>query len=598
MLKTRWLPEDPPLPEYPRPTMRRERWVNLNGWWDYAIAPRRQTTAPQPTGKIRVPYAIEATLSGVQRALLPEERLWYRRDFASPLTPEEQASGARVLLHFGAVDWQAEVFINGKRAGSHEGGYTPFSFDITEALRTGENGTSNEVVVAVYDPTNTGMQQCGKQVLRPNSIWYTAVSGIWQTVWLEVVPATSIAALKLTPDLDAGALAVEVALRGEARGATVRAVALDGNAAVAEASGATAEPLTLVIPQPHPWSPADPHLYDLRVQLLHEGQVVDTVESTFALRKFSLEPDARGSLRFHLNNQPLFLYGPLDQGYYPDGLYTPASEAAMLFDLEYTKRIGCNMVRKHVKVEPARWYAACDRLGLIVWQDMPNGGKPVSTATTLLALLAGFNQHDDTWMARRGRGEDANRIQFCREMQELVDHLVNVPCIAVWVPFNEGWGQFQARETAAWLKAYDPTRLVDQASGWFDQGGGDFQSLHIYMRKLYHPRPDSQRAFIISEFGGYGCRVPGHVWDETHKFSQRYFEAPAALTEAYITLLKRDLAPLIAQGLAGAIYTQTTDVEIEINGSLTYDRAVEKMDAGTLQRAHETLYAIFAEVVK
>ncbi len=590
MLETPWSPSDPPLPEYPRPQLTRDAWLNLNGWWEYAIVPREQARVEAYEGRIRVPYPVESALSGVQRPLLPEERLWYRRVFELPSGWLE--GGQRVLLHFGAVDWQAEVFVNGQRAGVHEGGYLPFTFDITGLLRAGEN----ELVVAVYDPTDAGLQERGKQVLNPGFIWYTAVSGIWQTVWLEAVPETSVAGLRMTPDLDAGTLTLEVELRGLARGVRLEALALDSEVEVASGWGPAELPLTLTLTEPRPWSPADPHLYDLRVRLVRDGERLDEVGSYFALRKFSLERDARGYLRFHLNNRPLFLYGSLDQGYYPDGLYTPPSEEALLFDIEYAKGIGCNVIRKHIKVEPARWYAACDRLGMIVWQDMPNGGKPIGMITNLLALLAGLNYRDDRRMGRFGRGEEANRACFRRDLQGMVDHLYNVPSIAIWGPFNEGWGQFRAQEVAAWLKAYDPTRLVDHASGWFDQGGGDLQSRHVYLRKLFRPRLDRERAWVISEFGGYGLQVPGHVWDEEKKFSQRNFRDAEALTQGYVELLER-LRALIEGGLAAAIYTQTTDVEIEINGYLTYDRKVEKMDAEILRGAHEALYQTFARVM-
>ncbi len=298
---------------------------------------------------------------------------------------------------------------------------------------------------------------------------------------------------------------------------------------------------------------------------------------------------AAGHLRFALNNQPLFLYGPLDQGYFPHGLYTAPSDEAMRFDIQYAKNIGCNMIRKHVKVEPLRWYYHCDRLGMIVWQDMPNGGLIDGDTVALLSLLLGFHRSDTRRLGRFGRAEEENRAEYRAELRGMLDLLYNSPCIAVWVPFNESWGQFHANEIAAWVKDYDPTRLVDHASGWFDQGGGDFQSKHIYVKKLRRPKPDPNRALVISEFGGYSLKIPGHLWDPDQKFGYRYYDTPEALTAAYLDLLENQLKPLISQGLAAAIYTQTTDVEIEINGYLTYDRQVEKMDAALLRRAHEDL---------
>lgn len=586
-LRTPWTPAEPvPLPEYPRPQMTRPGWTTLNGWWEYAILSREEP-APQPyQGNILVPYPVESLLSGVQKTLLPEQRLWYRRTVPDIRTQAQQAEGWHVLLHFGAVDMACEVWLNGALVGEHQGGYLPFTLDINAALQDGEN----ELVVAVWDPTDTGLQQRGKQVLQTNGIWYTAVSGIWQTVWLELVPPTSIARLRLTPDLEAQTLTVEVTLRGAAQASalTVEAEASFGGDKIAADSGPADTPVRLHIPNPRAWSPSDPCLYDLQVRLIQAGEVVDEVGSYFAMRKFGLERDAGGHLRFMLNGEPLFLYGPLDQGYFPDGLYTLPSEEAMLFDIEYTRRIGCNMIRKHIKVEPLRWYYHCDRLGMIVWQDMPNGGQIDGTVIAMLAQFLGFQRNDTRWLSRFGRADAANRQVFRRELQGMVDHLYNTACIAVWVPFNESWGQFHAREVAAWLKKYDPSRLVDHASGWFDQGGGDFQSRHVYFKTLKRPKAD-RRAFVISEFGGYSLKVPGHVWDEEKKFGYRFYETRDELTSAYLALLENEVKPLIPQGLTAAIYTETTDVEIEINGYLTYDRQVEKMDAQALHQAHEAL---------
>jgi len=585
-MKTRWHPDQPtPLPEYPRPQMTRPAWLNLNGEWDYAILPK-DSRAPQTwDGKILVPYAVESLLSGVQKSLLPEQRLWYRRTFPHPrpLSRWERGAegGVRVLLHFGAVDYECSVWINGKLIGSHRGGYLSFTFDITDALMDGDN----ELLVSVWDPTDTGLQQRGKQVLSPKGIWYTPISGIWQTVWLEVVPKVSIEALKLTPDLDDQSVTVEVKVRGNAEGVRVEAEVTSGGEKISSGDAPASGQVRIGIPNPVAWSPSNPHLYDLRVRLVRDGQVVDEVGSYFAMRKFGLVKDAEGHLRFALNGEPLFLYGPLDQGFFPDGLYTPPSEEAMVFDIEYTRAIGCNMIRKHIKVEPLRWYYHCDRLGMIVWQDMPNGGLIDGERVAILSLIFGFNRNDTRGLKWFGRADAANRAEYRRELQGMIDHLHNAACIAVWVPFNESWGQFQAKEVAAWVKGYDPTRLVDHASGWFDQGGGDFKSKHIYVKKLKRPKPDG-RAFVISEFGGYSLKIPNHMWDETKKFGYRFYETREELTAAYLTLLENELKPLIAQGLTAAVYTQTTDVEIEINGYLTYDRAVEKMDADALRRAH------------
>jgi beta-galactosidase/beta-glucuronidase len=584
LLCTPWIPALPiPLPEYPRPQMTRPNWVNLNGLWEYAITPKEAPSPQLYKGNILVPYAIESQLSGVQKPLLPEQKLWYQRTFTDP-RPKFPAGGC-VMLHFGAVDYLCKVWLNGSNIGSHRGGYLPFSFDITNQLRVGEN----DLVVSVWDPSNIGMQQRGKQVLKPKGIWYTAVSGIWQTVWLESIPEISIASIKLTPDLSGESLQVEVTLRGDKIPEDLFLDISDGAGDTVQCpvKGATSS-ATLPVPNPHAWCPSDPFLYDLKICLSRDEEVLDEIGSYFAMRSFGIKADKDGFPRLMLNGKPIFLYGPLDQGYFPDGLYTPPSAEAMLYDIEYTRNIGCNMIRKHIKVEPLRWYYHCDRLGMIVWQDMPNGGNIDGEVVAFLSLAFGFRRSDTHNLTRFGRGDADCREEFHAELQGMVDHLYNIPSIAVWVPFNESWGQFHANETAIWLKKYDPTRLVDHASGWFDQSGGDFQSRHIYFKKLFRPKPD-QRAFIISEFGGYSLIVRDHLWEEDKKFGYRFYETKAALTTGYINLLKKELIPLIPQGLAAAIYTETTDVEIELNGYLTYDRKVEKMDASAIREVHERL---------
>jgi len=583
-LMTRWAGEVDlarPLPEYPRPQLTRLNWLNLNGLWDYAILDRDQSQVEKWQGQILVPFAVESALSGVQKALLPDQRLWYRRTFSLPV----DWAARRVLLHFGAVDFEAEIWLNGRRLGSHSGGYLPFTFEVTTALQPGEN----TIVVAVWDPSDTGLQECGKQTLNPHGIWYTAVSGIWQTVWLEPVPESFIRGLRLTPDLDAGRLRLETEVDGPLTGLDLRYEIWAGGEVIANGRGTVGQTLEIAVPDPRPWSPNDPFLYDLVVCLVREEEEIDRVGSYFAMRKFGLVTDGQGYPRFSLNNQPLFLYGPLDQGYFPDGLYTAPTDAALAFDVQAVRALGCNFIRKHVKVEPARWYYHCDQLGMIVWQDMPNGGKPVGDLTSTLSMHFGLRRNDTRGLERFGRAEPANRERFRADLRAMMDALYNSPCIAVWVPFNEGWGQFQAAEIGAWAIAHDPTRLVDATSGWFDQGAGHFLSRHEYVLKLYKPRKPDRRAFILSEFGGYSLIPPGHAWDEKNKFGYRFYEDSEKLTQAYLDLLRNELKPLIGKGLAAAVYTETSDVEIEVNGFLSYDRAVDKIDPVRAKAAHEEL---------
>ena len=581
-LQTPWYPAEPvPLPEYPRPQLVREKWQNLNGWWDYAIRPIDQTQPRHYEGQIRVPYCVESALSGVEKAFMPTEKLWYRRTFV-----QEKKEDERLLLHFGAVDYACELWLNGHLLGSHWGGYLPFTFDISEAWCEGEN----ELVVAVVDPTNDSYNQTGKQSLRPGGIWYSAVSGIWQTVWLELVPDTYITSLKITPDIDRQKLELGVFLNddSEIKQYQIRAKVSFENETVTVAEGRAEAFLSIAIPDPKLWHPDHPHLYDLSIELMKGDWVQDKVESYFAMRKWVKAQDKNGYWRMTLNNEPIFMYGLLDQGYFPDGLYTPPSEEAMLFDIEYTKKIGCNMIRKHIKVEPLRWYAACDRLGMIVWQDMINGGRTTKDMVVMFSFTSGIHRYDQHRFKRFGRQDPENRQQFEAEYKAMITTLYNVPSIAVWVPFNESWGQFEALRMAKLTQDIDPTRLVDHASGWFDQGGGDFQSRHVYFKKLSASQPD-HRILAVTEFGGYSYIVPGHVWSETKKFGYRHFKTREDLMKGYQELLEEQVAPLIPRGLAVAIYTQTTDIETEINGMLSYDRKVEKMDTDFLRNLHQGL---------
>ncbi|HOZ38924.1 MAG TPA: glycoside hydrolase family 2 TIM barrel-domain containing protein [Anaerolineaceae bacterium] len=587
-LTTPWKVDQPiPLPEYPRPQLVRGNWQNLNGWWDCAI---RNLNAPQPAAfeeKILVPYAPESRLSGVEHVLQPDEKLWYRRTFVVSHDEDEV-----VLLHFDAVDFACELWLNSSKVGEHWGGYLPFDFDITTFLVEGEN----ELVLSVTDATEADFHQKGKQRLKPGGIWYSAVSGIWQTVWLEVMPSQHIHTLKLTPNLDASNLLVEVALSGtvDLLHAELEAIASFEGQEVTRASITSASQMLLHIPDPKKWHPDHPYLYDLIVKLKIDGAVVDEVGSYFGMRKFGKTRDGKGFWRFTLNDEPIFQFGPLDQGYFPEGLYTAPSEEAMLFDIEYAKKIGCNMIRKHVKVEPARWYYACDRLGMIVWQDMPNGGRTTKDAIVAFTFTSGVHRSDIRRLHRFGREDSENREEYRQELKHLIDSLYHFPCIAVWVPFNESWGQFHAILTSYWVKGYDPTRLVDHASGWFDQGGGDFQSRHVYVKALSASQPD-ERILAVTEFGGYTLQVDGHVYTEKKRFGYGHYQDAASLTAAYLRLLEEQVKPLIPLGLSVTIYTQTTDIETEINGYLTYDRKVEKMDPNILRQAHLELYQTMKE---
>ncbi len=550
-----------PLPEYPRPQMARKEWTNLNGLWDYAIRPQTEAAPAKYDGQILVPFAVESALSGVKQPLTPEQRLWYRRTFTAP-----NLKGKRLLLHFGAVDWRAEVWVNGKALGKHEGGYDPFSFDVTAALRP---QGPNELVVAVWDPTDAGPQPRGKQVLNPNGIWYTAVSGIWQTVWLEPVPEAHISELLLTPDLDARQLRLTV--RADAAADFTATVRLAGKA-VGRATGKANEPVTIALLELKPWSPDSPTLYDVEISL----RGGDRVASYFGMRKIEVRKDAAGFNRLFLNGKALFQIGPLDQGWWPDGLYTAPTDEALRSDIDTLKKLGFNMSRKHVKVEPARYYYWCDKLGFMVWQDLPSA-MPKGHASV-----------------KRNGGADVEFTApedaiFRHELEALVHNLANAPSVVAWVPFNEGWGQHETNAILKWVKSLDPTRLVNAPSGWEDRGFGDMKDMHQYPGPAMYPvMPD--RASVLGEFGGLGLPLEGHLWWNKRNWGYQSFEDRAKLQGRYQELMEK-LETLAKEGLAAAIYTQTSDVEGEVNGLLTYDRKVVKYDAAKLAEWHKRVIA-------
>ncbi len=584
-IRTRWAEDvspNCPLPEYPRPQLVRSQWQNLNGLWQYTIQPKdlQSDEIGEFDGQILVPFAIESALSGVGHPLLPDQRLWYRRKFHIP----QEWTGKTVRLHFGAVDWETNVWCNGSWLGSHRGGFDPFYFDLEGCLLPSQE---NEILVSVWDPSSAGRQERGKQTLKPGFVFYSAVSGIWQTVWLEPLPARWIENIHLKSDIHNKTVSLKAEVTGETVGLTLQIVLKDGDLPIADQNAPVLEDQTIEIKEARLWSPKDPQLYDLELSLWDGEVLLDSVVSYCAMREICLETDDLGVARMMLNGEPVFQYGALDQGYWPDGLYTAPTEEALLFDIQFAKGLGLNMLRKHIKVEPARWYYHCDRLGMLVWQDMPSGG--IVPGWGLLAWGAFFNQtlKDDRLYQRFGREPADVRANYWHELEAMVAALDHFVCIVVWVPFNEAWGQFDAVAVANWLQKHDPTRLVDAASGWFDQGNSDIHSIHKYVGPKMPP-VESERAIALSEFGGLGLKIEGHLWQEKKLFAYKTVNDKDRLTAWYLELVDR-LVALKHAGLSAAIYTELSDVEYEINGYLTYDRAVMKMDSEQLQAAHRRL---------
>jgi beta-galactosidase/beta-glucuronidase len=552
-LKTEWTDSVSPgrvLPAYPRPQMVRPDWQNLNGLWDYTLTEKDQSPPAAYNARILVPFPIESALSGVQLPLLPNQRLWYRRRFTIPALK----GGRRLLLHFGAIDQQADVYINGKKAGAHSGGYDSFELDITAAVHPGEN----ELIVSVCDPTDTGDAPHGKQTLNPRRILYTAVSGIWQTVWLETVPPSSIASLLLTPDVDSGYLSVQVTGRGTMKGCTVELVARTGPLVIATLKGAPGEIIRLPVLRPHLWSPDDPFLYDLSVHLLKEGKMVDSVGSYFGMRKVAIKKDEKGIERIYLNNRYTFNLGVLDQGYWPDGLYTAPTDAALKHDIAAIKEMGFNTIRKHIKIEPARWYYYCDKLGILVWQDMPS------------------------WWQRREIPE-LEKQNFEAESARHIQNLHNYPCIIMWCLFNEEWGSYDQQRLAAWVKSLDPSRILNAHTGSFvgNWVGSELTDRHNYPDPTLPPY-QAGKAMVCGEFGGTFAPVPGHEWKPGKGFG--HSSPPGFSLEERYRQMTDHLKILEQEGLSGSIFTEPFDVEMGENGLITYDRKVYKIPKDTIRQ--------------
>lgn len=561
-IRTRWSADVTPenvWNKYPRPQLARDEWSNLNGLWQYAITPKAAAKPINFEGEILVPFAVESALSGVGRTIGADSVLWYQRTFTVP----QNWKGNDVLLNFGAVDWKSDIWVNDIKVGSHTGGYTPFSLNITNALKKGDN----TLTVRVWDPTDKGTQPCGKQITHPEIIWYTPVTGIWQTVWIEPVSANHIESLKILPDIDDNTLSVQAFASKTPGLVTVKV--LDNGREVASGRSVNGEAVTIQMPSDVKlWSPDSPNVYDLEVLLDNS----DKVKSYAAMRKFSTGRDSNDIVRLMLNNNPLFQFGPLDQGWWPDGLYTAPSYEAMIYDIDKTKDLGFNTIRKHIKVEPALWYEYCDRNGIIVWQDMPSGDAHPEWQPNSY-----FNGKE---LVRTPESE----ANYRKEWREIIDALYNFPCIGMWIPFNERWGQFKTEEIAAWTKAYDPSRVLNPASGGNFYPVGDVLDVHHY------PAPritltDPLRATVLGEYGGIGLAVEGHLWLPDHNWGYVQYKTPEEVTDEYVNFAHQ-LAEQARKNFTGAIYTQTTDVEMEVNGLMTYDREMVKVDEGRVRQAN------------
>lgn len=562
-----------PLPDYPRPQMQRSEWTNLNGLWEYAITPISVERPSAFQGKILVPFAAESALSGVAREVGKDNLLWYKTRFSAP----KKLGDKRLLLHFGAVDWDCEVFLNGQKIGSHKGGYDPFYFDITDHVKKGQQ----ELVVRVWDPSDDGPQPRGKQVKNPNSIWYTPVTGIWQTVWLEAVNNTHIQSLNPVPDIDKNIIQVEAVVANAQPTDEVKIIVSDAGKTIAEQTVKAGAGAAISLQDPKRWTPDAPFLYDMKVQVLRNGKIQDEVSSYFAMRKISMAPDKNGVQRMMLNNVVLFQFGMLDQGWWPDGLYTAATDEALKYDIVKAKEMGFNMLRKHVKVEPARWYYHCDKLGILVWQDMPSGD--MAKGDKWITNLA-YEPVDKT------RTAESEQI-FRTELKSIIDATRFFPSIVAWVPFNEAWGQFKTVEITDWVVNYDKSRLVNSASGGNFHFAGHMHDYHHYPQPVMH-RADllgGKQAIVLGEYGGLGLPMEGHTWQDKANWGYQSFKDVDSLFIQYSNFVDM-IAEFIPRGLTSAIYTQVSDVEGEVNGLMTYDRRRIKIPVVKLYQIHQKLY--------
>ena len=567
-LKSSWANEVDPenvLPEYPRPILEREQWLNLNGLWDYAITSRNSAQPKNFEGEILVPFPVESSLSGVMKRVGADNVLWYQRGFEVPADWE----GRNIKLNFGAVDWKADVWINDVLIGSHSGGFTPFSFDITPFLQDGEQ----KITVKVWDPTDQGPQPRGKQVREPEGIYYTPVTGIWQTVWLEPVDDKHLENIRFTPNIDNQVIQVEALTANFEPGDVVEVSVREDGAEITSAKFAAGQKAEIYLESPKLWSPESPFLYRTTIKLIRDKEVLDEAESYFAMRKISMKRDGKGVIRMQLNNEDYFHFGPLDQGWWPDGLYTAPTDQALRYDIEKTKEFGFNTIRKHVKVEPARWYNHADELGVLVWQDMPNGDLQKDWQMR--------SYFDGNELVRSPESEEI----FRREWKDVMDLLYSNPSVVIWVPFNEAWGQFKTEEITQWTKSYDPSRLVNSASGGNHFQTGDILDLHNYP----HPELylyDANRVTVLGEYGGIGFPMQGHLWATDRNWGYIEFKSSKEVTDKYVEYTDM-LKDLVRAGFSGAIYTQTTDVEGEVNGLMTYDRKEDKMNVRRIRKANQ-----------